>query len=58
MIKFQANSFILCDHVRNSHDPSVLQSTDIARRKYKMNLKGLYHVDTAVLDQFCAELIT
>ena len=23
-----------------------------------MNLKGLYHVDTAVLDQFCAELIT
>ena len=27
-------------------------------KKYKMNLKGLYHVDTAVLDQICAELIT
>ena len=27
-------------------------------KQYKMNLKGLFHVDTPVLDQFWAELIT
>ena len=27
-----SSEFILCDHVHNSHDHSVLQSTDITRR--------------------------
>ena len=27
-----SSKFILCDHVRNSHDHSVLQSIDISRR--------------------------
>ena len=27
-----SSKFILCDHVRNSHDHSVLQSIDITRR--------------------------
>ena len=27
-----SNKFILCDHVRSSHDHSVLQSIDITRR--------------------------
>ena len=27
-----SSKFILCDQVRNSHDPSVLQSIDIKRR--------------------------
>ena len=32
-----SNKFILCDHVHNSHDHSVLQGIDITRR----NLTGL-----------------
>ena len=32
LIKFQANSSCVRDHVRNSHDHSVLQGTDITRR--------------------------
>ena len=31
LIKYQAN-FILCDHVRNTHDHSDLQSIDITRK--------------------------
>ena len=31
LIKYQAK-YILCDHVLNSHDHSVLQSVDITRR--------------------------
>ena len=27
-----SSNFILCDHVRNSHDHSILQSIDITRR--------------------------
>ena len=27
-----SSRFILCDHVRNSHDHSVLQSIDITKR--------------------------
>ena len=34
-MKYQASS-ILCDHVRNSHDHSVLQSIDITRRNLKL----------------------
>ena len=31
-----SNKFILRDHVRNSHDHSVLQSIDITRRNVMM----------------------
>ena len=34
-MKYQASS-ILCDHVHNSHDLSVLQNIDITRRNLKL----------------------
>ena len=36
-----SSKFILSDHIRNSHDHSVLQSIDITRRKFLLGLKGL-----------------
>ena len=32
-----SNKFILRDHVRNSHDHSVLQSIDITRKNVMLN---------------------
>ena len=34
------SKFILCDHVRNSHDHSVLQSIDITRRNLMLITLG------------------
>ena len=39
LTKYQANSS-LCDHVSNSHDHSVLQTVDIARRNLMLITLG------------------
>ena len=39
-----SSKFILCDHVRNSHDHSVLQSIDITKRNLTLIILGAWRV--------------
>ena len=47
-----SSKFILCDHVRNSHDHSVLQSIDITRRNLMLITLRALRVKLGIVEYY------